>query len=150
MVTKSNSSFDILLNQTIKYNDSINIVSKTLVEVYHYTRSFTTTQNYKMCTVRLNIPFTGNDGGLSIRSRILLYLDEELICDGSIHNGTSYELKPLQLIGELFDLKSGKHIIKLKCCVSGNTLHIPHYNPEKIENTIKPELTGKIVVIGFN
>ena len=108
METNHNSSFDKLLCQTIKYNDSIKIVSKTLTEVYHYTRIFNTSKNYKMCTVRLSIPFTGNNGGLGVRSRILLYLDEELICDGSIYNGSKYELKPLQLYGEIFDLKLGE------------------------------------------
>ena len=34
METNHNSSFDKLLCQTIKYNDSIKIVSKTLTEVY--------------------------------------------------------------------------------------------------------------------
>ena len=144
------SSFDKLLCQTINYNDSIKIDSKTLVEVYHYTRIFNTSKNYKMCTVRLSIPFTGNNGGLGIRSRILLYLDKELICDGSIHNGNTWELKPLQLFGETFNLNPGEHTVKLMCCVSGNELHIPHYNKEGIEYTTKPEISGKIVVLGFN
>ena len=150
MEAKHSNSFDKLLCQTIKYNDSIKIVSKTLTEVYHYTRIFNTTKNYKMCTVRLSIPFTGNNGGLGVRSRILLYLDEELICDGSIHNGSSWELKPLQLYGETFDLKPGEHTIKLMCCVSGNELFIPHLNLGGIEYTIKPEISGKMVALGFN
>ena len=103
-----------------------------------------------MCTVRLSIPFTGNNGGLGVRSRILLYLDEELICDGSINNGSSWELKPLQLYGETFDLKPGEHTIKLMCCVSGNELFIPHLNLGGIEYTIKPEISGKMVALGFN
>ena len=150
MEEKYSSSFDKLLCQTIKYNDSIKISSKTLTEVYHYTRNFNTSKNYKMCTVRLSIPFTGNSGEIGARSRILLYLDEELICDGSIHNGTKWELRPLQLYGETFDLKHGEHTVKLMCCVSGNELFIPHYNLEAIEYTIKPEISGKMVVLGFN
>ena len=143
-------SFDKLLCQTIKYNDSIKIDSKSLIEVYHYTRIFNTNKKYKMCTVRLSIPFTGNNGGLGARSRILLYLDEELICDGSMHNGIQWELKPLQLYGEVFELKPGEHTVRLKCCVSGNELYIPHYNIKGAEFTIKPEISGKMVVLGFN
>ena len=143
-------SFDKLLCQTIKYNDSIKIDSKSLIEVYHYTRIFNTNKKYKMCTVRLSIPFTGNNGGSGVRSRILLYLDEELICDGSMHNGIQWELKPLQLYGEVFELKPGEHIVRLKCCVSDNELYIPHYNLKGVEFTIKPEISGKMVVLGFN
>ena len=145
-----NSTFDKLLCQTIKYNNSISIKSTTLEEVYYYTRTFNTTKLYKMCSVRLSIPFTGNTGGIGTRSRILFYLDDELICDGSIHNGVSYELKPLQLFGETFDLKPGEHIVKLMCSSGGGELFIPLYDKRCSEHTIKPEMSGKIVVLGFN
>ena len=143
------SSYDKLVCKTIKYNEPININSKTLTEVYHYSVDFTTNKKYKMVTVRLCIPFTGNSGGVGARSRILLYLDKEMICDGSIHNGTSYDLKPLHLYGEVFDLPPGKHSVKLMCSTAGGILTIPHYDSRYIDHTDKPEISGKVTILGF-
>ena len=89
------TNFDILINEKIGYNGYIKIDSKDLEEVHHYSRTFITNRNYKMLSVRLSIPLTGNSGNKGARSRILLYLDDEVICDGSIHNGVSWELRPI-------------------------------------------------------
>ena len=143
------TNFDILINEKIGYNDYIKIDSKDLEEVHHYSRTFITKRNYKMCSVRLSIPLTGNSGNVGARSRILLYLDDEVICDGSIHNGVSWELRPINLIGEIFDLKAWEHKIKLLCCVNDGILYIPCYNRQCIEHTLSPKLTGKLIVLGF-
>lgn len=127
----------------MKYNDSIKVNSKTLIEVDHYTRIFITSKEYKMCSVRLSISFTGNNGQLGECSRIILYLDDGLICDGSLHNGTAFELKALQLFWEKFNLKPGQHTVKLLCCVNGSELFIPHYEVNYIENIVAPKLSGK-------
>ena len=143
------SSVHIIKNERIKYNETINISSTQLTEVFHYSREFKTLHEFKMITVILDIPFTGNNTAKT-RSRILLYLDDELLCDGTICNQSSWELKPLHLEGIAVDVKPGNHRVKLMCCVNGGILNIPHYNKGDIEYTIKPEISGKMVIIGQN
>lgn len=136
------------MKELIFYN-SITITSPKLTEVYHYSREFKTLHEFKMLTVILNIPFTGNNTASS-RSRILLYFDDELLCDGTIFNSNSWELKPLHLEGIAVDVKPGNHKVKLICCVDQGELNIPHYNVNGIEHRIKPEISGKLVIIGQN
>ena len=143
------SSVHIIKNERIHYNNSITINSLNLTEVYHYSREFKTFNEFKMLTVILDIPFTGNNVAIS-RSRILLYLDDELLCDGTIFNQNQWELKPLHLEGIAVDIKPGNHKVKLMCCVDKGILNIPHFNEINIEKTIKPELSGKFVIIGQN
>ena len=102
-----------------------------------------------MITVILDISFTGNEKA-NTWSRILLYLDEELLCDGTIFNQYEWELKPLHLEGIAVDVKTWNYKVKLICWVNGGILHIPHYNMNDIEYTIKPEISGKMVIIGQN
>ena len=142
------SSVHIIKNERINYNSTIKISSPQLTEVYHYSREFKTLHEFKILTVILNIPFTGNYTAGS-RSRILLYLDDELLCDGTFYTN-SWELKPLHLEGIAVDVKPGNHKVKLMCCVDKGELNIPHYNVIGIEHTIKPELSGKMVIIGQN
>ncbi len=35
------------------------------------------------------------------------------------------------------------------CCVDGGTLNIPLYNTNYIEHTVKPEISGKLIILGF-
>ena len=148
-MVKPNTVNDLIKNEKIGYNNSIQINSQSLIEVYHYSREFLINIDYKILTVKLNIPFSGNDSS-NKRSRILLYLDEEMICDGSIFNTNSWELKPLFLEGISVNVKAGYHKIKLMCCVDGGTLNIPHYNTNNFEHKIKPELSGRLTIIGQN
>ena len=143
------SSIDIIKNEKIGYNQSITISNSQLTEVFHYSREFITQIDYKLLSVKLNIPFTGNDSA-GKRSRVILYVDDEPICDGSMHNQVNWELKPLQLEGICLNVKAGYHKIKLMCCVDGGNLNIPHYNSSCIENTVKPEIFGKIIILGQN
>ena len=76
-------------------------------------------------------------------------MDDEAICDGSIFN-TNWELRPFQLEGICVDIKAGNHKLKLKCCVDAGTLYIPGYGYDFIENTVKPEIFGKLIIIGQN
>ena len=142
-------TMDIIKNEKIGYNNSIMISSKELTEVFHYSREFITQIDYKFITVKLNIPFTGNDSA-GKRSRILLYLDDELLCDGTKYNQVQWELHPIHLEGIKLNVKAGNHKIKLMCCVDGGNLHIPHFNTNFIENTIKPEIFSTLIIIGQN
>ena len=67
-----------------------------------------------------------------------------------MYNQVNWELKPLFLEGIGMNIKSGNHKIKLMCCVDGGELYIPHYNSGYIEHTIKPEISGKLIILGFN
>lgn len=142
------SSLDIIKNERIGYNNSIVISSTEFTEVYHYSREFITYSDYKLLTVKLNIPFVGNDAK-SARSRIILYLDDKEICDGSMITIVDWQLNPLHLEGIGTDAKAGNHRLKLKCCVDKGNLNIPHYNPRCIEHK-KPEIFGNLIIIGQN
>jgi hypothetical protein len=133
----------------IDFNDHVAITSKTLTEVHHYTRTFETKNSYQACIVKLNIPFSGL-GQLSGRARILLCLDDTVICDGSIYSHNDYTLVPLFLQGEFPNLKPGTHTIKLKCCVNEGTLYIPHYRKDLLEATIQPPIQATLIVVGIN
>ena len=80
------SSFDVIKNEKIRYNSAIMLSNTKLTEVYHYSREFVTYIDYKLLSVKLNIPYTGHDSP-ERRARIILYLDDEEIYDGSIYNG---------------------------------------------------------------
>ncbi len=145
----SNGSMDIIKNEKIRYNNSIIISSTQLTEVFHYSREFITQIDYKFIIVKLNIPFTGNDSQ-GKRSRILLYLDDDVLCDGTKFNQVPWELHPIHLEGIKLNVQPGNHKIKLMCCVDGGNLNIPHYNTNLIEYTIKPEIFSTLVIIGQN
>ena len=78
-----------------------------LTEVFCYSREFQTFHDIKVLTVKLDIPFTGNEA-VGTRSRILLYLDDHLLCDGTMYNQVNWELKPLHLEGTVVDIKPRK------------------------------------------
>ena len=59
-------------------------------------------------------------------------------------------LKPVNIEGFGVNTKKGKHTIKLVALVDKGTLHIPHYNPNLVEGTKEPKLTGKYFVYGLN
>ena len=146
---KVSSSLDIIKNEKIGYNNHITIDSKELTEVYHYSREFVTFFDYKLLTIKLSIPFTGN-GIDSARSRVILYLDDEELCDGSMYNTYRWEFKLLHLEGIGVNIKAGNHKLKLKYCVDSGVLYIPHFLTSGIENTVKPSIFGKLIIIGQN
>ena len=144
-----NNNLDIIKNETIQYNGAILVDSKELTEVYHYSRVFNTNSDYKLITVKLNIPLVGIDTKRQY-SRILLYLDNEMICDGSIWSHVEWELKPIYLEGVGVNIKKGKHSVRLMCSVTGGTLNIPYFDTKTVLYTLKPQLSSKLVIIGQN
>ncbi len=150
--TPFRSSYDYLLPGkilAINFNESITINSKTFTEVHHYTRKFETKIPYKACKVELYIPFTGFEKS-GYRARILLCLDDKVICDGSMNSAADWLLRPLFLKGEICDLEPGTHTVTLKCAVDGDTLNIPHYNKDFIEATLDPPIQATLSVVGIN
>ena len=123
--------------------------TKELSEVYHYSRSFTTDIDCKLITVKLNIPLVGINEKKNY-SRILLYLDNDMICDGSIWSHVEWELKPIYLEGIGVNIKKGDHSVKLMCSVAGGKLNIPYFDTSCALNTIKPPLSSKLIIIGQN
>ena len=55
------SEIDIIKNEKLGYNSSITLSSKQFNEVFYYSRDFKTLKDYKLLSIKLNIPFTGND-----------------------------------------------------------------------------------------
>ena len=140
---------DILKEEKITYSSHVTFNSHTLEEIPFYTREFTTTKNYKLCTIDLSIPMAGNESG-GKRARILLYLDDEMIFDASCYDPTSWVLKCLLISAKKINLLPGFHKIKLMGCVDGGTFYIPHYNTDCIENIVSPHLSGRLCIIGQN
>ena len=141
-------SLEIIKNEKINFNEDITIVSKKWEEIYYYTREFETKANFKLVTINLNIPFTGTTTKWG-RARILLYLDEEVIGDSSIHGCNSGTcLRPLNIMGTKINLNHGKHKMKLMA-LTDSTLWIPHYCPPGIEGT-EPKLAAYLTIIGQN
>ena len=143
------SQFDIIKDEKIGYNQSIIVNSILSSEIFHYSREFDTNKNYKLCTIQLNIPYSGIRGFETI-ARILLYLDEEMIYDGTLYTKNAYTLRPINLSGHKTNLKAGHHAVKLLACTSNAELHIPHFNPLGPENVIKPAISGSYLIIGYN
>ena len=141
------SSIHIIKDEKIGYNQSVIVNSKQLTEVFYYSREFDTFINFKLCTVQLNIPYSGIRGYNSV-ARILLYLDEDLICDGSIYSKEAYILRPLNLSGYKTNLIAGHHKLMLKACTDNADLHIPHININGNEYIIKPPISGSILIVG--
>ena len=143
-----NKTPKILFQQNLEYIASVLINQKELTEVPYYTREFKTEQIYNIVQVNINIPFTAIDKEWS-RARILTYLDNEKICDSSIHSRLDYELKPLTIIGYVKNLPIGNHKIKILACVDQGTLNLPHLWEKRIEYTIKPIVSGSMTIIGL-
>ena len=142
------SSTHVIKDEKIGYNQSVIVNSKELTEVFYYSREFETYINFKLCTVQLNIPYSGLRGYDSV-ARILLYLDEDLICDGSIYSKEAYVLRPLNLSGYKSNLIAGHHKLILKACTDNAELHIPHININGSEYIIKPPISGSILIVGY-
>ena len=143
------SSIDVIKSEKIGYNQSVIMNSRELNEVYYYSREFDTNMNYKLCTVQLNIPYSGIRKKNSI-ARIILYLDDEAIYDGSIYNVEDYILRPMNFCGNKANLIAGHHKIKLMACTNNEELHIPHLNLGGNEYAIKPEIFGSYLIIGYH
>ena len=143
-----NKTPKILFQQNLEYIAPVLINQKELTEVPYYTREFKTEQIYNIVQVNINIPFTAIDKEWS-RARILTYLDNEKICDSSIHSRLDYDLKPLTIIGYVKNLPIGNHKIKILACVDQGTLNLPHLWEKRIEYTIKPIVSGSMTIIGL-
>ena len=49
-------TIDIIKKEKIGYDNHIIVSSKELTEVFHYSRDFMTLKDYKLLTIKLNIP----------------------------------------------------------------------------------------------
>ena len=143
-----NKTPKILFQQKLEYIAPVLIDQKKLIEVPYYTREFKTEQIYNIVQVNINIPYTSMDTDYS-HGKILTYLDNEMICDSTIHNRYQWEIKPLTIIGYVKNLPIGNHKIKILACVDKGTLNLPHLNKNCIEYTIKPIVSGCMTIIGI-
>ena len=143
-----NKTPKILFQQKLEYIAPVLIDQKELTEVPYYSREFKTEQIYNIVQVNINIPYTSMDTDCS-HGKILTYLDNEMICDSTIHNRYQWELKPLTIIGYVKNLPIGNHKIKILACVDKGTLNLPHLWKTCIEYTIKPIVSGSMTIIGI-
>jgi len=142
------SSVDVLHKEKIQYDKSITTNSKELKTIDFYTRTFQTNKDYKIINIKINIPYTSNDVDYG-KSKVILFFDNEPICDLTMFDRVQYSLKPITIDAIVVEPPMGSHKMELKACVQNGTLNIPHYNPGFIEHTINPKLFGSIHILGF-
>ena len=139
------SNAHLIKHEVIGFNCEIKSNSKDFEELYHYSREFNVTNNYSFCSVTYSIPFVCS---YQCRSRILLYLDDEVLDDCTMHC-LKDDLRPLKLSGIFENLQIGRHKVKIMACTDGGTLVIPHINPPFIEITKSPKITARLDIIGY-
>jgi len=137
----------LLHSDTIR-EDQLHFTSGGFVDISHYTRKILVPTFMQYCSVKLHIPFSGNDTADS-RSRIILYFDNEPIADESVYGPTHWVLVPMHIEGIQMNVEQGTHIIRLSACVNKGTLNIPHYNTGADEVTKQPSIFGTYTVIGY-
>jgi hypothetical protein len=140
--------YHILLHEVSEITGPITINQKSLTNVAFYTRKVKAITDYMVVNVNINIPLTGNDSPWQY-SRIITYFDDEVICDSTIYNTDAWEMKPLTINGYVKNVRQGEHTITIKAAVSAGTLHIPHFNPVYIVETIKPRIQYSYFVAGY-
>lgn len=133
--------------ENIGFTENIIINSTALTEVAHYKREITTPSLANLI-VTLHIPFTGNNTAGN-RSRILLKFDDAAISDATKHDQGSWELHEITLTGLVQSVTAGTHRIQVFAAVSAGELHIPHYNPDRIEATLSPAIFANLYLLGF-
>ena len=71
-----------------------------------------------------------------------------MIFDASCYDPSNWCLKCLVISAKKINLLVGFHRIKLLGCVDGGIFYIPYYSTGCIENTISPQMSGKLCIIG--
>jgi hypothetical protein len=139
-------SICVLHKEDFKYTSSVTCNSATLAAIPFYGRAFNAPANFSLCTISLCIPFTGNDTATS-RSRVLVYLDSELIYDATMYGQVAWQLVPINIHAYKVGLACGQHSLNVYACVDKGNLNIPHYNSACIEGTTQPSLSGSLTII---
>jgi len=96
----------------------------------------------------MNIPFTSNDSDHG-RSKVILFVDDEPVCDLTMSDRVSWTLKPITVDAVLLQPPMGSHKMELKTCVENGNLFIPAYNTSYLEHRVDPQLFGSIHIFGF-
>ena len=139
-------SHKFILNEALKYTDSITCDSSSWQDIYYYTRTFETTMVYSICQIRLSVPLVGNSDQYSM-SRIIMYLDDEELCDGSSFSNYAWVLSPLNLIGVKEFLQIGKHRVRISACVrKPGCLFIPAYGSGHPNAPLTPIIQGRYLI----
>jgi len=139
---------DVLLDERIKFTQSVNIRGNTWQEIPTYTRTFETTKSYVSCRFEITVPFAGTDSP-GTRNRMLLLFDDEAINDNSFYSQTYWFLPSVAISSHKTNVKSGTHTLRLMAAVNGGTLQFPHYNAGLSEATLKPSIFATMDVICF-
>ncbi len=133
--------------KNINFTTSVTTASTALQEISQYTITITTPK-LSCSIVTLHIPFAGNDTA-DKRSRICLQFDTQTISDATKYNQGQWELNEITLTGLVQNVAEGNHTVKVLAAVEGGTLNIPHYNPDRIEKKITPEIFANFYMVGF-
>jgi len=139
---------DVLLDERIKFTQSVNIRGNTWQEIPTYTRTFETLKYYVSCRFYITVPFAGTDSP-GTRNRILLLFDDEAINDNTFYSSVNWFLPSIAITSHKTRVRSGTHTLKLMAAVNGGTLQFPHYNTGLSEATLKPAIFATMDVICF-
>ena len=139
--------FTMIHSESIYYSNSIITNWLTLTEVPYYRRTFTTTIDYEILTVEFLMSLVGNSN--AVRSRIQVYLDDDVIYDTAMANSINWAKMSLLMKGYKMNVPAGTHTIKLVAAVNGGNLYIPQYDDSSFEG-FTPKYHAKLFVLGFN
>lgn len=137
---------DILLNQQLKYTNSIVVCSTQWTEIPYYSREVRTDVRYRSLEIRLSIPYSGKH--LTGRARVVLFFDGLPVADQTTHSSSAWQLIPLHFHARIQKVAPGTHKLVLKAAVDSSCLNIPHYNTDLMERTLDPPLTGSYLIVG--
>jgi len=145
----SNKGTKILYSQKIFYKSKVKFSNRKFSEINFYSRNFKTNKNYNLVKIEMCIPFTGLDTAEK-RARIVAYIDNEVICDLTIHTPKKWLLRPIYISGFSLNVNEGKHRFKIKACVESGNLYIPYVESGFFKKPEEPKKFCSLLITGIN
>jgi hypothetical protein len=135
---------DVILDERIRFTQSVAASGANWQELPIYSRSFETTKDYTLCRFNMEVPFSGSYGAAA-RSRMLVLFDDEAIADYTHYVPGSWRLSPTTIAAHKTIVKPGTHTFRILVATSGS-IQFPHYNPGLYEHTLKPSMFATLLI----
>jgi len=132
--------------KVFRYQSSVLIQSRGWQNVDFYNVDFDTNDlAFIQCTYR--IPFSGNQEPYS-RSRVTGLFDGKEFVRFMKYNQVHWSLNDVLITGMVFNIKKGRHSLRLRGMVDRGAFNFPHFNPGLIEFTAKPPISANLYCWG--